>query len=164
MIERGNIIRIPKGAPYVGDGAVVKRQRSAYVAVVDSASQSSGRLRWEDDLLDAAGASTGRMLHYTVGDDYRSVAESSVELLDDGDHTLSVGRSQVVGGSPIRGGGNFYTTEGRCKCGRRCWSNGSTKRDVIQKHRDHVLALAESALRESELGYTARDVEMAKRR
>jgi hypothetical protein len=162
MIERGNIVRIPRGTPYVGSSGV-RRQARTYVAVVESATVASGRLRWEDELLDAAETAGLRLVHYVVGEDYRSVAETTVELLDDGDHALKVGRSQVVGGSPIRGGGNFYTTRGSCSCGRRCWSNGSTKRDVERNWREHVLALADPEERERELGYVARDVELAQR-
>lgn len=144
MIRAGNIVRVRKGAA-VAVGREVKRQRQDYVAVVYCASIPA------DGMNEA-------VVTFVVGDDYRDVNEGSVELLDDGVHELHVGGRRITGGSPIRGGGNHYTTEGECSCGRRFKSNGQTAREVRARFREHVLWLADPKWRELEQGYIARDV------
>lgn len=153
MIRAGNIIRVRKGAAVsvaAHGGMQVKRQRQDYVAVVYSA-------RIPADGMDEA------VVTFWVGEDLRDVNEGSVDLLDDGVHELRAGRRQVVGGSPVRGGGNVYTTRGSCSCGRRCWENGSTARDVRQNWRSHIVGLADPEYREHELAALQRDLDDVRR-
>jgi hypothetical protein len=147
VIKAGNIIRIPKGAAYIGSYGKVKQQRQDYVvAVVD------GRREAPD------GSGEG-LLDYTVGagDDWRTVNEGSVTLLDSDVHRLTVGKRQIRGGG-WGGWAASYTTKGKCSCGRQCWQNGSTAREVRRHWREHIIALADTAYRERELAAVARDL------
>lgn len=62
-------------------------------------------------------------------------------------HRLTVGRRRVVGGSPVRGGGNYYGTPGSCSCGRH-WRGyaGFTAKDLRAAHRDHVAGIVRYGL------------------
>jgi hypothetical protein len=148
MIRAGNIIRVRKGAAVHHGNGEVKRQRQDYVTVVYSA-------RIPADGMDEA------VVAFEVGDDLRDVNEGSVDVLDDRVHLLRVGNRQVRGGAPIRGGGLSYTTKGSCSCGRRCWVNGSTARDVRQRWRDHITGLVDPVHGEYERAALQRDLDDA---
>lgn len=130
--ERGNIVLVPKGTVvwlqprYGGTRKTVSRRD--HIAVVE----------WTRDVGRPA-------VGWTVGGLDREADTESVELLDAGNHTLSVGKRRILGGSPIRGMGNIYATNGHCACGDE-YIKRPDANDVRRMHREHVLRLGERAM------------------
>lgn len=68
-----------------------------------------------------------------------------VALMDTA-HVLDISRPRVVGGSPIRGGGNSYAVNAHCACGVTFGGSGYTSREIRTAHRDHVRAVLHEGL------------------
>jgi hypothetical protein len=139
----GRIVWVPQGTPMTReedpgeqDGvrrrSIKRTRKGQFVAVVED----DGDRNDHDHQEPCVG-------YETVGGYRRWVPRRCVASTpDERQHRLSVGRRQITGGSPIRGGGNHYTTRGSCACGMRLGGNGTTAVDVRRDWFDHIATVA----------------------